>query len=165
MADPVYAPDPADRAEIHIDAPPAVVWAIVTDVAGMGRLSPECTGGRWLDGGTGPTVGGRFKGTNRRGWMRWSTTNTVVAADPGREFAFETKQSGIRWSYTLTPDADGTGTTVVEQRQPFRSSPLTARLGAPFLGGAEGHADELRAGMKQTLERLKAVAEAEAASA
>jgi hypothetical protein len=29
-----------------------------------------------------------------------------------------------------------------------------------FLGGLEEHDDELRAGMRQTLERLKAVAEA-----
>src|SRR3546814_11354312 len=77
----------------------------------MGRLSPECTGGRWLAGATGPRVGARFKGTNKRGLMRWSTTNLVVDAEPDRRFAFETKQSADRWSYVLKPHGYATPVT------------------------------------------------------
>src|SRR3546814_1394732 len=95
-----------DSVTVRIAAPPERIYAIVTDIENMGRLSPECTGGRWLAGATGPRVGARFKGTNKRGLMRWSTTNLVVDAEPDRRFAFETKQSGARWSYVLEPDGD-----------------------------------------------------------
>src|SRR5215203_5316056 len=101
MAD---TPSPAplsDAVSLRIEAPPARVYDIVTDVAEMGRLSPECTGGSWLDGADGPAVGATFKGRNKRGIARWSTTNTVVAATPGEEFSFETKDSGTRWTYRM----------------------------------------------------------------
>jgi len=151
----------ADSVTVRIAASPERVYEVVSDVTQMGRLSPECTGGRWLGGVTGPAVGARFKGTNKRGMVRWSTTNRVVAAEPGREFSFETKQSGTRWTYRLEPDGDGT--LVTESRAPWRDRPLSARLAARlFLGGVEEHEEEMRAGLVATLERLKAVAEAPA---
>jgi uncharacterized protein YndB with AHSA1/START domain len=148
-----------DEVSLRIEAPPEAVYAIVTDIAQMGRLSPECTGGRWLDGADGPAVGARFKGTNKRGVARWSTTNRVVEAEPGRAFSFETKESGTRWTYRMEPD--GTGTVVTERRAAFKERPLLAKVFSTLLlGGVAGHDDELRDGMRQTLERLKAVAEA-----
>jgi hypothetical protein len=141
-----------------VEATPERVYGIVTDIAQMGRLSPECTGGKWLGGATEAVVGARFKGHNKRGVARWSTTNAVVAAEPGRRFAFETKQSGIRWSYSMEPD--GTGTLVTESRTAWRDRPAVARIfSALILGGVQGHDDEMRDGMRATLERLKAVAE------
>jgi hypothetical protein len=148
-----------DAASLRIEAPAQRIYDIVSDITQMGRLSPECTGGRWLGGASGPAVGARFLGTNKRGWFRWFTTNKVVAADPGREFAFETKQSGTRWSYRMEPDGDAT--IVTETRSPWRKRPAAAKLAsALFLGGVGGHEDEMRAGLQATLERLQAVAEA-----
>jgi uncharacterized protein YndB with AHSA1/START domain len=148
----------ADTVSLRIGAPPERVYAIVTDIAQMGRLSPECTGGRWLGGATGPVVGARFKGTNKRGMARWSTTNEVVVADLDRAFGFQTLQSGYRWDYRLEPDGDGT--VLTETRSPFRERPLVAKVFTKLLlGGEDGHTDELRAGMQQTLERVKALAE------
>src|SRR3954447_18024832 len=115
-----------DSASLRTAASPESIYAIVSDIAGMGRLSPECTGGSWLDGATGPAVGAKFKGTNKRGLARWSSTNTVVAADPGRAFTFETKDSGTRWSYTMV--ADGDGTIVTESREAFAERPMLARV-------------------------------------
>jgi uncharacterized protein YndB with AHSA1/START domain len=157
------APEPnesPDAVSVRIEAPPERIYDIVTDIAQMGRLSPECVGGHWLDGATAPAVGARFKGKNKRGVARWSTTNKVVEAEPGRVFSFETLQSGFRWSYLLEPD--GTAATfVTESRAPFRKRPLVAKLFTQvLLGGEDGHTDELRDGMRQSLERLKAVAEA-----
>jgi len=147
-----------DAASLRIAASPERLYEIVTDIAQMGRLSPECTGGRWLGGVNRPAVGARFKGHNRRGLARWSTTNEVVAADPGREFAFQTQQSGTRWSYRFEPDGDGT--VVTESRAAFKARPMVARVFTKLaLGGVAEHDDELRAGMRATLERLKAVAE------
>ena len=148
----------SDEAMVRIAASPDEVYGIVTDIAQMGRLSPECTGGKWLDGATGPAVGARFKGTNKRGFARWSTTNEVLAATPGEEFTFKTLQSGYQWTYRMAPDGDGT--LVTESRAAFRERPLVAKVFTKILlGGEDGHTDELRAGMQQTLERVKAIAE------
>jgi hypothetical protein len=147
-----------DEVSLRIAAPPGRVYEIVTDIAQMGRLSPECTGGKWLDGATGPAVGARFKGSNKRGIARWSTTNKVVEADPGKAFSFETQQSGACWTYRMEPDDDGT--LVTESWRLYKERPLVAKLFARFaLGGAEDHDDEVRGGMRATLERLKSVAE------
>jgi hypothetical protein len=148
---------PGDSTSLLIRASPEQLYDLVGDVTRMGRISPECTGGRWLDGATGPRVGARFKGTNRRGWVRWSTHNTVVAAEPGREFAFETAESGIRWTYRFEPQ--GSATLVTESRKAVKDRPLVARLFALLLGGADAHDDELRQGLLDTLERLRSLAE------
>lgn len=153
---------PGDRASVRIAAPADAIYALVSDPSQMGRLSPECVGGEWLGGATGPAVGARFKGRNKRGLARWSTLNEVVEADPGRAFAFQTKQSGVRWRYELA--ADGDGTLVTESRAEFKARPLIAKVFAGLaLGGGQSHEDELRAGMQATLERLKAVVEGDAA--
>ena len=49
-----------------IAAPADVLYAMVSDLSRMGEWSPENVGGRWRRG-SGPTVGGRFKGRNKRG--------------------------------------------------------------------------------------------------
>lgn len=148
----------ADSASLRIAAAPEVLWDLVADITQMGRLSPECTGGRWLGRATGPAVGARFVGFNRRGWVRWATTNRVVEAERPQVFAFETKQSGARWRYTFEPDGDGT--IVTETREEWRARPVLARVASRFLlGGIEEHDDEMRAGLQATLERLKALAE------
>lgn len=143
---------------LQISASPERLYALVTDIAGMGRLSPECTGGKWLDGATGATVGARFKGTNRRGWVRWSTTSTVVTALPGEQFTFETPDSGARWSYRFEPAGDGT--LVTESREFYLPRPAVAKWFTKLLlGGTQEHDDEVADGMQETLERLKVLAE------
>jgi dimethylaniline monooxygenase (N-oxide forming) len=149
-----------DEVSLRIAAPAAQLYDLVSDVTQMGRWSPECTGARWLGDAAGPAVGARFRGANRRGWVRWWTTNEVVTAEPGRQFAFETKQSGTRWGYRLEPDGEG-ATIVTEWREPFRRRPRPAAAFAGLLlGGVGSHDDEMRDGMRETLERLKAGAEA-----
>jgi hypothetical protein len=99
------------KVEERIVAPADALYAMVSDVTRTGEWSPENVGGRWIGSATGPAVGARFRGANRRGFRRWSTTCTVVAADPGRRFAFDVAFAGIpvaRWSYEFAPDGDGT---------------------------------------------------------
>lgn len=150
-------PDPADIVQLRIEASPEALYDLVSDPANMGKLSPECTGGHWLDGATGPAVGARFKGTNKRGFVRWSTKSTVVAAERGRDFAFEVGDSGTQWRYQFQPD--GTGTLVTESRAASRPYPFIAKAFTTVaLGGVERHTQELRAGMAATLQRLKDLA-------
>lgn len=156
-ADGSDVPD-GDSASVRISAPPEVCYDLVADVTQMGRLSPECTGGRWIGRSKEPVVGARFVGFNRRGRVRWATVNRVVTADPGREFAFETAGSATRWRYRFEPEGDTT--IVTESREATKERPLSAQVFSKhLLGGSDEHDDEMRAGMQATLERLKDLAE------
>ncbi len=98
------------RATVHIEAPPEKVYDMISDVTRMGEWSPETHRCEWIDGATAPTAGARFKGSNKRGIMRWSTKPTVTVADAGKEFTFEVGAPGkedTRWSYKLTPKDSG----------------------------------------------------------
>ena len=95
---------------------------------------------------------------NRRGLLFWPTQAKVVRFEPHREFAFRIKENWTIWSFTLEP-TDG-GTRVVQRREaPDGISGVSQRLTRLALGGQEAFTDELRAGMRQTLERIKAEAE------
>jgi hypothetical protein len=48
-----------DQVTLHIDAPPDVVHALVANVTRTPEFSPEIQRCTWLDGATGPAVGGR----------------------------------------------------------------------------------------------------------
>jgi uncharacterized protein YndB with AHSA1/START domain len=146
---------------IHIDAPPEVVWPLVSDVTQIGRFSPETFEAEWLDGATGPALGARFRGhvkRNGRGPTYW-TTCTVVACEPGQAFAFGVGAPDKvlnTWRYELVPA--GGGTDITESFALTRTVPL--RIYWALLGWARGRTN--RRGMQQTLERVKAAAESRA---
>jgi hypothetical protein len=153
-----------DEVEITVAAPPETVYALVADVTRMPELSPEVVGCRWLDGATGPAVGARFEAVNARaGGRQWRNRPVVTVAEPGREIAWartERFAGTLTWRYRLEP-ADG-GTRVVES---YRVDRPVSRLGWFFIEKvyrAGSRREELRAGMRTTLERLRAVAEAQA---
>jgi uncharacterized protein YndB with AHSA1/START domain len=146
-----------DEVSVDIQAPPKRVWALLTDVTNMGRWSPECHRCEWVGGASGPAVGATFKGWNKRGLMRWSTVSTVVIADEPSHFAWEVKQSRMRWGYRF--EASGDGTRVIEYRDELAQKPAYVRL-AYKLRLLGGDPDAIvRQGMKETLDRLKAGAE------
>lgn len=159
--EPGSSPTP-DTATVTVAAPPGLVYDLVADVARMGEWSPECYACRWIGRRREPVVGARFVGFNKRRFARWFTTNRVERAERGRSFVFRTVETGVRWGYELAPD--GEGTTLTETRDLSSARGWLIALAGPFVGGVEGHADELRAGMRTTLERIKAAAETEAAA-
>jgi Polyketide cyclase / dehydrase and lipid transport len=152
---------------IDVAAGPEVVWGLVSDLARMGDWSPECTGVKWAGaapGPSGPTVGAVFKGRNRNGIRRWSTKGTIVVADPNRRIAWDIAALGLpgaRWSYTIEP-GDG-GCRVTESWEDKRGALLS--FVGPMATGVKDRAAHNEAGMRTTLERLKAAAEARAPSA
>ena len=144
-----------DSVTVHIDATPDQVWGLVSDVTKIGRYSPETFEAEWTHGATGPEVGARFRGhvkRNGKGPIYWSPC-TVVAAEPGQEFAFAVGPPGKTlntWRYVL--QAAGEGTDVTES---FELASIPAlRLYWALLGWARGRTN--RAGMRTTLERMKA---------
>jgi hypothetical protein len=148
-----------DRETVSIDARPEVVWDLVSDITRMGEWSPECTGGRWFGRRKGPEVGATFVGYNRRGRIRWLTTAKVEESERGRSFVFRIRESGVRWSYEFAPDGDGTTLSEFRDLSGARVG-MIRTFSTVFLGGMDDHAGELREGMRQTLARIKAAAEA-----
>jgi uncharacterized protein YndB with AHSA1/START domain len=156
-------PEPAGTVSrtIDVDAPPDAVWKLITDLPGMGRLSPENVGGRWVGGATEATVGARFRGANRQAWRRWSTQVRVTECEPARAFAFDVSSLGLavsRWSYELTPRSGGC--TVRETWTDRRGSVMDA-LGRAVSGVAD-RAGFTGRSIEQTLAALKEAAESEA---
>ncbi len=143
---------------VHIAAPPEKIWDLVSDVTKIGRYSPETFEAEWLDGATGPAVGARFRGhvkRNGKGPIYW-TTCTVMASDPGREFAFGVGSADKPlnvWRYRLEPAGDGTDVTESFELAP--TAPL--RLYWTLFGWSRGRTN--RNGMRTTLERVKAEVE------
>ncbi len=128
---------PTVSGDIEIDAPRAVVWALVTDPARMGEFSPENTGGAWQPPATGPAVGAGFTATNQRGDLCWTRISTVIQCAPQRVFAFAITAPDdpgadlaapiAVWRYQLHPRRGGTW--LVESVQfGTAASPLTDRL-------------------------------------
>jgi hypothetical protein len=142
-----------------VNASPADVYAMISDLPRMGEWSPENTGGKWLRGATGPAVGARFRGTNRAGFRFWATTVTVRAADVGRRFAFDVDVAGSpvsTWEYTFADHSDG-GCVVTEKWTDRR--PGWMRVVSVPLMGVSDRAGHNRKNMQETLRRLKAAAE------
>ena len=144
------------EASVHIDAPPEKVYEMVSDVTRMGEWSPECISAEWVDGATGPAVGAKFKGKNKQGWMRWSTKPEVIAAEPGQEFAFKTRDT--TWQYRFEPSGSG-GTDVTESFE-------VPHYGFFFnlLTPAKKRQAIIVEGMQTTLQRIKAAAEGSVAA-
>lgn len=147
-----------DEVSLHIDATPDRVWALLADLERMGEWSPECYKVRWLGEAQSPaTTGARFKGWNKYGWIRWSTTCEIKVAEPGRELTFSTvkgQREVVRWSYRLEPANNGTDVTESFQAM---SWPLDVRF---FEDVVMRDRDRRRqAAMHATLDRIRAIAE------
>ncbi len=148
-----------DSVTVHMAAPAAQIWDLVSDVTKIGRYSPETFEAEWIDGATGPAVGAKFRGHVKRNGkvpIYW-TTCTVLACEPGREFGFgvganEAKVLNV-WRYRLEPNGDGTDVT--ESFELTKTLPL--RVYWTLLGWSRGRTN--RNGMRTTLERIKAEVE------
>jgi uncharacterized membrane protein len=140
-------------ATVEMNAGADEVWKVVSDLARMPEFSPELRKAFVLGR---PGVGAHIIGINRRKAVVWPTTSKVVRWEPGRAVAWRTRESGATWIYELEPTS--TGTAVTGRRVLPRFTLGTALLG-PAIGGAEGHDAELAAGIRTTLERIRAALE------
>jgi len=146
------------EAHVHVDALPETVFGVVSDVTRMGEWSPETVKCEWIDGAQGPVVGARFKGTNKRGFVKWSTKPTVIVADPGREFAFDVG-TDTRWTYRFA--AEGTGTLLTESFEMLCDIRWYYALVERWLMRVTDRRADLERGMATTIERIKRVVESE----
>lgn len=131
----------------------------------MGEWSPECVGGEWASGEPG-TTGATFKGHNQVRDNAWTTECEVVAAEPGRRFAWAVlgapRPDNSVWSFEIEPDDAG-----CELIQRFRMQEPTHQLlsirdslpaekAATFLEFRRSH---LQQAMQQTVEAIRGAVE------
>ncbi len=146
-------PNVTGSATTTIAAPISAVYDAVTDVTRMGEWSPECTACRWVGGATGPVVGAEFEGDNVASLgpvtlKRWTTTSTVVDAEPNASFEF-TAEGYTSWRYEF---AERDGATTVTESFTF---PPYAGWQKWVYGRLLKRQKGMVTGMQATLDRIK----------
>ena len=150
--------EPLLEETIEVEAGPADVWALLADLRRMARWSPQVLKTFVLGGPV--RLGTRTVNVNRRGLLVWPTRAEVVRFEPHRELALRIKENFTVWSFRLEP-TDAGGTRITQRREaPQGISDLSVKLTDRVLGGQQAFTAELRDGMRQTLARIKADAEA-----
>jgi hypothetical protein len=151
----VSQPTSASRS-IDIAAPPEVVYDVLSDITRTGEWSPECRSCEWVD--EPGKVGSRFKGHNRSGVARWTTTAQLLDADRPSLFRFATlfrDKPSTKWTYELAPN--GSGTTLTESFDSI-DAPAFIKLAERYL--IRNRQEQLEKGIDETLAKIKAIAEA-----
>lgn len=159
-----YADTPETEVAVDIAAPPARVWALVSDIALPARFSSELRGAEWLDDG--PALGARFVGRNEHSAIgTWETTCTVTRYEEGRVFEWtvgDVEAPAARWRFELEPTTAGcrlrqwarmgpgrSGLTPAIERMPDKEERIVAR-----------RLEEWRTNMAANLEGIRQLAEA-----
>jgi uncharacterized membrane protein len=151
---------------VAMNAPAQQVWEVVADVRNTGKFSPEVMEAEWLGGATGPALGAKFRGHVKRneiGPVYW-TTCRVTACEPGREFGFAVlvgDRPVNNWHYRFASGEGGPETTLVTESFRMNEGLFTTLFG--LLGGQLRRRRNIR-DMRKTLERIKAVVEADRTS-
>jgi hypothetical protein len=100
-------------AETVIDAPAEAIWAVVCDVTRVGEWSGECRGCSWVGGARAPIPGARFRGANRRSWLRWTRLNEIITVNEPFQLHWRTIPSGpypdsVEWQIDLARENGST---------------------------------------------------------
>ncbi|MEU6194901.1 SRPBCC family protein [Streptomyces sp. NPDC047061] len=120
-----YADKPTIEVRTWIDAPPATVWALVSDIELMPDMSKELVSVTWLDGAAAPAVGARFVGRSEHEALgKWETTSHVIECEPESVFAWAVQDPAdpsAVWRFRLGPKDGGTELSQWMQLGPGRS--------------------------------------------
>jgi len=144
---------------IHVSVPPDDLYEMVSDVTRMGEWSPVCRE-CWWDEGAGPHVGAWFTGRNETPERTWETRSQVVAAEPGRRFAWEVNNGWVYWGFTFAPDGHGALLTESWIFLPAGIAGFRERFGAEADAEIEKRRKAAENGIPATLAAIKKTAEA-----
>lgn len=140
-----------------INASPAQVWAVASDLKGMGERSPQCK--KMLVLGGEPGTGTTTINLNKRGPLFWPTWSKVTQWTPNELLEWRIPLNGSRWRYELADNGDGTTTLTESRIVKGNTSALSRGLVAAFLGGNDTFEAEMEQGIAQTLAAIAATAE------
>jgi hypothetical protein len=143
---------------IFVSARPEQLYALVSDVTRTGEWSPTCRA-CWWDGGAGPHLGSWFTGRNETPERVWETRSQVVAADPGREFAWEVNNGWVFWGYTFATEGSGTRLTESWEFRPAGIAGFRERYGVDADAEIDKRSAAAKSGIPATLAAIKRVAE------
>jgi uncharacterized protein YndB with AHSA1/START domain len=149
---------PQLESSVAIAAPLERVWALVSDVRRMPEWSPTVSSTRLRSGYERVELGAEFTNLNTEGELEWKTRGTIIRFDPERQLAFRIAENWVVWAFDL--EACSGGTLLTERREtPDGISEESLQLTDSYMGGQELFTASLRAGMAETLQRIKAAAE------
>ncbi|MGV8871246.1 MAG: SRPBCC family protein [Rhodococcus sp. (in: high G+C Gram-positive bacteria)] len=107
-----YADKPIVEVSTWIGARPQRVWAQVSEISVMPRISHELQSVEWLDGSVGPHLGARFSGRNAHDALgEWTSHSQIVEYDVDSVFAWavgDPDNPSAVWRYDLTALRGGT---------------------------------------------------------
>lgn len=144
---------------VEIAAPIDVVWNLISDITRVGEWSVECRSCEWLGGATGPAVGARFRGRNRRNTSLWTRTCEVLAVEPPNRFVWRTLPTRLlpdstEWTLELTDEGDRTRLT--ESMHIAQIPGLHEGLFAMMLPQHQDRTADLEGDLARIRERLEA---------
>ena len=143
---------------IHVDASPQAVYDLVSDVTRTGEWSPVCRRAEWVDPGrTG--AGATFLGHNETPDRQWTTTSTVVAAEPGEHFAWEVGDGFVHWGYRMRPVDGGTELTHEWAFLPAGQEMFVGRYGDDAPAQVEQRTRSAHESIPRTLAAIKEIVE------
>jgi hypothetical protein len=143
---------------IFVARPADALYEMILDITRMGEWSPVCKA-CWWDPGDGPRVDAWFTGRNETDDRTWETHCKVIAAHPGREFAFAVGGSWTRWGYTFSPESGGTTVTESWELLPDGVAFFEERFSTDAEAQIASRARDAEKGIPETLAAFKRVAE------
>lgn len=138
---------------------PERLYDLVSDIERTGEWSPVCVGASWEDD-EGLREGAWFTGRNELDGRTWQTRSQVVAAEPGRRFAWQVGGSWVRWAYDLEAVEGGTRLTESWEFLPDGLAMFRDKYGDEAESAIAARAEQAHAGIPVTLASIKRVAEA-----
>lgn len=145
---------------VVVDCSAEDLYDLVSDVTRVGEWSPTCKACWWDDPAESPELGAWFTGRNELPERTWETRSRVVAADRGKEFAWEVGDSFVRWGYTLElVEARRTRLTEHWEFLPAGIASFHERFGSDAETQIADRRDKAREGIPETLRAIKRIAE------
>lgn len=150
----------AYQESIVINASPEAVYSLVTDIGRTGEWSPICKSCWWHDGGS-ARVGAQFTGRNEFNGRTWDTVSTVIAAEPGKEFAWSVSEDFVRWGYRISARDGGSELTEFWEFRPAGLQRFHNKYGDESPVRIEARTEQARRGIPATLAAIKRIIENE----
>ncbi len=151
-------------AHCQINCSPSELFDLVSEISNIPRWSPECTAATWLGGASGPAVGAKFRGWNRRRALRWFTVSRVSALRPDEEFSFITMVpvwgDFVEWTYEIAPGDAPDSCTLTQRFTMQRDLPLPLKKLEEYGMGVKDRHSDLTENLEACVQRIKVLAEA-----
>lgn len=101
-----FSEGPTTSVSVELTASPDIIWERVTDVGLPAANSDELHRAEWVPPATGPELGAKIHGMNRRGDNEWETYSTVTRCDVGECFEWSVDGGVATWAFDIETLAD-----------------------------------------------------------